>query len=72
MRHNEEAAELFNTLDYEKLTPENAFYTRLLGAQTAQRLNDMESALVHCNEMLRINPKEPVGYYLTGVSLMKK
>ena len=71
MRHNEEAAELFNTLDYDKLTPENAFYTRLLGAQTAQRLNDMNSALVHCNEMLRINPKEPVGYYLTGVSLLR-
>ena len=71
MRQNEEAAKLFNTLDYDKLTPENAFYTRLLGAQTAQRLNDMESALVHCNEMLRINPKEPVGYYLTGVSLLR-
>ena len=71
MRQNEEAAKLFNTLDYDKLTPENAFYTRLLGAQTAQRLNDMESALVHCNEMLRINSKEPVGYYLTGVSLLR-
>ena len=71
MRRNEAAAELFNSLDYDKLTPENAFYTRLLGAQTAQRLNDMNSALVHCNEMLRINPKEPVGYYLTGVSLMR-
>jgi len=71
MRRNEAAAELFNSLDYDKLTPENAFYTRLLGAQTAQRLNDMNTALVHCNEMLRINPKEPVGYYLTGVSLMR-
>ena len=71
MRYNEEAARLFNTLDYERLTPENAFYTRLLGAQTALRLNDMQSALVHCNEMLRINPNEPVGYYLTGVSLMR-
>lgn len=71
MRLNEEAAELFNTIDYEKLTPENAFYTRLLGAQTALRLNDLQSALVHCNEMLRINPREPVGYYLTGVSLMR-
>ena len=71
MRKNEEAAELFNALDYERLTPENAFYTRLLGAQTALRLNDLQSALVHCNEMLRINPNEPVGYYLTGVSLMR-
>ena len=71
MRKNEEAGDLFNTLDYERLTPENAFYTRLLGAQTALRLNDLKSALVHCNEMLRINPNEPVGYYLTGVSLMR-
>ena len=71
MRQNEEAASLFNTLDYEKLTPENAFYTRLLGAQTALRMNDLQSALVHCNDMLRINSREPVGYYLTGVSLMR-
>ena len=71
MRKNEEAGELFNTLDYERLTPENAFYTRLLGGQTALRLNDLKSALIHCNEMLRINPNEPVGYYLTGVSLMR-
>ena len=71
MRRNEEAAELFDTLDYERLTPENAFYTRLLGAQTAVRLNNLESALIHCNEMLRINPKEPVGYYLTGVALLR-
>lgn len=71
MRRNEEAAALFNTLDYDRLTPENAFYTRLLGAQTALRIPDIKSALVHCNEMLRINPKEPVGYYLTGVALMR-
>ena len=71
MRRNDEAAELFNNLDYERLTPENAFYTRLLGAQTALRLMNLEMSLVHCNEMLRINPKEPVGYYLTGVSLLR-
>ncbi len=71
MRRNEEAAELFNAIDYDKLTVENAFYTRLLGAQTCLRLNDMPNTLIHCNEMLRINPKEPVGYYLTGVALLR-
>lgn len=71
MRRNEEAARLFATLDYGKLTPENAFYTRLLGAQTCLRLNDLKTALIHCNEMLRINPKEPVGYYLTGIALLR-
>lgn len=71
MRKNEEAAALFNTINYDNLTPENAFYTRLLGAQTSMRLNDMNTTLVHCNEMLRINPNEPVGYYLTGVTLLK-
>ena len=72
MRQNEEAAALFNTLNYDKLTPENAFYTRLLGAQTCLRLNDLESTLIHCNEMLRINQNEPVGYYLTGVTLLRR
>lgn len=71
MRKNEEAAALFAAINYDKLTPENAFYTRLLGAQTCTRLNDMNATLVHCNEMLRINPNEPVGYYLTGVTLLK-
>ena len=71
MRRNEEAAELFATIDYNNLSAENAFYTRLLGAQTALRLPDIKSALVHCNEMLRINPKEPVGYYLTGVAMLR-
>ena len=72
MRQNEEAAELFNSIDYDKLTPENAFYTRLLGAQTALRLNDLDSTLIHCNEMLSINRNEPVGYYLTGVTLLRR
>ena len=71
MRKNEEAAALFAAINYDNLTPENAFYTRLLGAQTCTRLNDMNATLVHCNEMLRINPNEPVGYYLTGVTLLK-
>ena len=71
MRRNEEAAALFDSLNYDNLSEENAFYTRLLGAQTALRLNDLQSALIHCNEMLRINPKEPVGYYLTGVTLLR-
>ncbi len=71
MRRNEEAARLFNSLNYDSMTTENAFYTRLLGAQTSLRLNDMTSTLIHCNEMLRINPNEPVGYYLTGVTLLR-
>lgn len=71
MRRNEEAAELFNSIDYSLLTPENAFYTRLLGAQTEMRLQRYAAALVHCNEMLALNPREPVGFYLTGVALLR-
>ncbi|MEZ4702871.1 MAG: glycosyltransferase [Rhodothermales bacterium] len=71
MRRNEEAAQLFASIDYAKLTPENAYYTRLLGAQTEMRLNRYADALVHCNEMLALNPREPVGFYLTGVALMR-
>jgi glycosyltransferase involved in cell wall biosynthesis len=71
MRRNDEAAALFNSIDYAKLTPENAFYTRLLGAQTEMRLNRYAEALVHCNAMLALNPREPVGFYLTGVALVR-
>ena len=71
MKKNEAAAELFDNIDYAFLSPENGFYTRLLGAQTALRLEDFGSALVHCNEMLSINPKEPVAFYLAGVSLLR-
>lgn len=71
MRRDKEAAELFASIKYQHMSPDNAFYTRLLGAQTCMRLNDMATTLLHCNEMLRINPKEPVGYYLTGVGLLR-
>jgi len=71
MRRNEEAARLFRSIDYSKLTPENAYYTRLLGAQTEMRLQRYPETLVHCNEMLALNPREPVGYYLTGIALIR-
>ena len=66
----DDAAAIFNSLDYSHLTPQNAFYTRLLGAQTALKLKNAPMALIHCNEMLSINPNEPVAYHATGLSLL--
>ncbi len=70
LQRYEDAATIFNEIEYARLTPHNAFYTRLLGAQTAQKLRNAPMALIHCNEMLAINPNEPVAYHATGLSLL--
>ncbi len=66
----EEAASLFNELEYAYLSPDNAFYTHLLAAQTGLKINNIPMALVHSNEMLTINREEPVAYYTTGLALL--
>ena len=66
----DEAATVFNEIDYACLSPQNAFYTHLLAAQTALRLKNAPMALVHCNEMLSLNPNEPVAYHATGLALL--
>ena len=71
MRRNEEAAALFNSLDYTMLNPDNAFYTHLLGVQASMRLHDYSMALVHANEMLTLKRNEPVAYYLSGIALLR-
>jgi glycosyltransferase involved in cell wall biosynthesis len=70
MQMFEEAAVVFNELDYELLTPQNAFYTHLLAAQTALKLKNGPMALVHCNSMLSIDQSEPVAFYTTGLALL--
>lgn len=66
----EQAAEIFNELQYQFLSPENAFYTHLLAAQTGLKINNIPMALVHSNEMLAINRNEPIAYYTTGLALL--
>ena len=66
----EEAAMVLNEIDYRQLNPDNAFYTHLLAAQTALRLNNANMALIHCDAMLTLNRKEPVAYYTTGLALL--
>ena len=66
----EQAAEVFNELEYQYLSPENAFYTHLLAAQAGLKVNNIPMALVHSNEMLTIDRKEPIAYYTTGLALL--
>jgi len=66
----EETAAVLNEIDYEHLSPDNAFYSHLLAAQASLQLNDPDSALNHCNDMLTLNRKEPVAYYTTGFALL--
>lgn len=70
LQRSEEAAAIFNEIDYGDLSPQNAFYTHLLGAQTGLRLKNVPMALIHCNEMLALDPNEPVAYHATGLALL--
>lgn len=66
----QDAASVFNAIDYSFLNPLNAFYTHLLAAHTALKLQNAPMALVHCNDMLTLDRKEPVAYYTTGLALL--
>ncbi len=66
----DEAARVFNELEYSFLSPENAFYTHLLAAQSGLKINNIPMALVHSNQMLTINREEPIAYYTTGLALL--
>ena len=64
------ALDLFNGIDYTKLSDQNGFYTHMLAAQTALRLSDSDAALVHADGMLTRSRTEPVAYLLTGYALL--
>ena len=70
LKELENAAKVFDTIDYSQLIPQNAFYTRVLAAQTAIALRNTPVALVHCNEMLTLDQSEPIAYYTTGLALL--
>jgi len=67
----DEAATVFNAIDYGALNPLNAFYTHLLAAHTALKLENAAMALLHCNAMLSLDREEPVAYYTTGLALLQ-
>jgi glycosyltransferase involved in cell wall biosynthesis len=67
----QDAAAVFNAIDYRELNPLNAFYTHLLAAHTALKLENAAMALLHCNAMLTLDRQEPVAYYTTGLALLQ-
>ena len=66
----EEAASVFNALDYSRLNGDNAFHAHVLAAQAAVRLHRGPIALLHSDRALKISRTEPLAYYATGLSLM--
>lgn len=70
-RQFEAADRIFGELDYDLMTPQNAFYTRTLAAQTAIHLSDPERALASVDAMLKIDPKESISYFLAGYALLR-
>ena len=70
LQRYDNAATIFNEINYDELTAQNAFYTHLLASQTALKLKNAPMALIHCNEMLTLDPNEPVAYHATGLALL--
>lgn len=64
------ALDTFNEIDYAHLIDLNAFYTHMLAAQTALKLREVPSALLHSEGMLARDRNEPVAYLITGYALL--
>ncbi len=63
--------DLYGSLQYDELEKGNAFYTHLLAAQSALKLNIPGRSLIHCNAMLDLDRTEPVAYQITGLALLQ-
>lgn len=70
LQQYEEALDVFCEIDYAQLNQPNAFYSHLLAAQCALKLNRAPVALAHCNQMLSLSRVEPVAYFITGLALL--
>ncbi|GIV59757.1 MAG: hypothetical protein KatS3mg043_0846 [Rhodothermaceae bacterium] len=70
LKQYQDVVDITGELDYRLLSPQNAFYTHLLAAQAALKLNNIPAALVHANEMLTLDRREPIAYYTTGLALL--
>ncbi len=66
-----EAIDVINALDHARLTPQNAFYTHLLGAKAALNVGNPPLALVHTERMFALSRAEPVAYFLSGLALLE-
>ncbi len=70
LKQYDRAIDIFSALDYQQLSPENAFYSHLLAAQSALKVGNAPMALVHSNAMLTLDRSESVAYYTTGLALL--
>lgn len=70
LRDLRKALDTFNGIDFAHLIDMNAFYTHMLAAQTALKLKDVPSALLHSEGMLARDRDEPVAYLITGYALL--
>lgn len=67
----ERAFEVLNDVNHSLLTSENAFYSHLVAALAAIRLNRYHAATAHCEAMLQISRTEPMAYFVTGLAMFK-
>ncbi|HET6568451.1 MAG TPA: glycosyltransferase family 2 protein [Rhodothermales bacterium] len=67
----EGAARIFDEINFDLLTPQNAFYSHFLAVQCALKLGKPEAALHHANGMLSLDRTEPIGYFSAGHALLR-
>ena len=70
LQEHRTALDLFNGIDYTKMSDLNGFYTHMLAAQTALKLGDVPAALIHSDGMLTRSRTEPVAFLITGYALL--
>jgi tetratricopeptide (TPR) repeat protein len=71
LKKYDQAAGVFDDIDYTKLASGNAYYTRFMHGFSHLQTKRPGDALEQAGELLRLNKREPIGYVLAGQSLEK-
>jgi tetratricopeptide (TPR) repeat protein len=64
----ERASEVFEDIDYTKLSNVNAYYTRFMNGFSHLQSGSAKRALEEADQLIAISKSEPIGYVLAGQS----
>jgi tetratricopeptide (TPR) repeat protein len=67
----ERAAEVFEEIDYSKLSAMNAYYTRFMQGFSYLTIDRPKAALEQADQLLAATQREPIGHVLAGQALNK-
>ena len=71
LKKYDRAADVFEAIDYTKLAPANAYYTRFMHGFAYLQTDRPEAALEQAGHLLEMTKKEPIGHMLAGQALNK-